>query len=323
MFRKSNLKTLGITFGVLLAMVVITHFVDQSKGVNTLKSVLFEVNTGDVNTVVVYPKMLDGEKIELKKEGDNWRVLADGKNYNGDAGVITGLINQVNALKPLRLASRSKDNWEKFELTDSLSSKVQLMNNGEELASIYIGKFSYRQANQNAMMMQQNPYYRGPQGTMTTYVRSGDDTEVYAVEGFLGSSINRDVNAFRNKQLLKVDKSNLSKITFTYLADSSFTMVKNEDTWMCDGVALDSAKVADYLGRITSLRGSSFTDEIPGMYTHTVQIQDKQMAISEIKALVQSDEVTMTSNQNQGSLFKENKDANFSKLFVSKSELEE
>ncbi len=320
MFRKFNLKTLSITFVVLLAFVVITHFIDSAKGVNTLKSVLFDVNTEEVTSVIVYPKALNGGKIELKKDGDNWKTLANGKSYNGDASVITGIINQVNQLKPLRLASRSKDKWEKFELTDSLSSKVELMNGDEVLASLYVGKFSYRQPKQNPMM-QQNPYYR-PQGTMTTYVRSGDDKEVYAVEGFLASSINRDVSAFRNKQILKVDKSNLSKITFSYPADSSFTMVKNEDTWMCDGVALDSISVADYLSKITTLSGSSFTDEDAGRYTHTIQIQDNQMSTTEIKALLSNDDVVMTSTQNPGSIFKENKEANFDKLFVSKASLQ-
>ena len=322
MFRKFSLKTLSLTFAALLVVVIITHFADSAKGVNTLKNVLFNVDTKDITSVFVYPKMLNGEKIELKKEGDDWMVLSNGKSYNGDADVIKGLINQVNGLKPMRLATRSKDNRAKFELTDSLSSKVELVKNGEVLASLYIGKFSYLQAKQNPMITQQNPYYQGPRGTMTTYVRSDDHNEVYAIEGFLGSSINRNADAFRNKQLLKVNKNNLSKISFTYPADSSFTMVKNEDVWMCNGVKLDSTAVAGYLSKLTSLKGSSFTDKVPGRFSHSIQIQDVQMHTSEIKAFLEGDEVVLTSTQNPGSTFKENKDANFSKLFISKASLE-
>lgn len=322
MFRKFNLKTLSVIFVSLLVVVVITHIVDSSKGVNTLKSELFNVDTDVVTSIIIFPKILKGGKIELKKDGENWKVMTNGKAYNGDASAINGLINQMNNLKPIRLAAQSKDSWEKFELTDSLSSKVVLKGNDNTLASLYIGKFSYLQAKQNPMMMQQNPYSQGPRGTMTTYVRADDENEVYAVEGFLGNSVNRNADGFRNKQVLKIDKSKVSKITFTYPSDSSFTMVKNEDKWMCNGVALDSVAVDGYLSKITSLRGSSFTDNAPDHFTHTVQIQDSQMATTEIKALLSGDDVVITSTQNLGSTFKEKKEVNFKKLFISKAALE-
>ncbi|MCW3789268.1 DUF4340 domain-containing protein [Plebeiibacterium sediminum] len=319
MFRKFSLKTLSIVFIALLALVIIARIVDHSNGTNTLKSMLFDVNTDNVTSVVIYPKMLKGDKIELKKAGDNWTVLRNGNTYNGEGTMINRLIDQVNKLKPLRLAARKTDQWEKYELTDSLSSVVKLMNGSKELASLYIGKFSYRQAKQNPAMMQQNQYYQQPRGTMTTYVRTGDDDEVYAVEGFLGSMINRDANAFRNKQLVKVNKTNLNKISFNYPADSSFTMVLNEDKWMSDGIALDSASVAQYLNKIQNLKASAFADVDKGNYTHTIQIQDNQMNIAEVKAYLDGDEAVMVSNQNEGTIFKEKKDMNFSKLFVSKS----
>ncbi len=320
MFRKSSLKTLSIVFSALLVLVVITHIVDNSTGTNTLKSAVFDVNTDEISSVMIYPKMLKGDKIELKKEGDDWKVIQAGKTYNGDAAAIQRLISQVNQLKPLRLAARKTDQWEKYELTDSLCSKVQLMKGNDELASLYIGKFSYRQPKQNpAMMQQQNPYYQQPRGTMTTYVRSGDDDEVYAVEGFLGSMINRDANAFRNKQLVKVNKTNLNKVTFNYPADSSFTMVLNEDKWMSDGITLDSASVAQYLNKIQNLKASGFADNAEKNYTHSIQIQDNQMNITEVKAYVNGEDAIMVSNQNDGTVFKEKKDLNFNKLFTTKS----
>ncbi len=319
MFRKFSLKTLSIIFAALLVLVVTTRIVDKSTGSNTLKSVVFDINTDEISSVVIYPKMLKGDKIELKKDGEDWKIIQAGKTYNGDAAAIDRLINQVNQLKPLRLAARKTDQWEKYELTDSLCSKVQLMKGSEELASLYIGKFSYRQAKQNPAMMQQNPYNQQPRGTMTTYVRSGDDNEVYAVEGFLGSMINRDANAFRNKKLVKVNKTNINKITFTYPADSSFTMVLNEDKWMSDGIALDSTAVANYLSKIQNLSSSGFTDKNKGAYSHTIQIQDKQMNIAEVKAYIDGENAIMVSNQNEGTNFKEKKDLNFNKLFVSQN----
>jgi len=321
MYKKLNIKTLSAVFIILLIVTVGVKIVDNAKGTNTLKSVLFEIDKDQVTSIVLQPRVLNGKQVELKKEGDAWKVIADGKHYNGDVSVITGLLNQVNGLKPIRLAARSKDKWSKFDLTDSLASVVTLMGNDGELARLYIGKFSYLQPRQ-APMMNQNPYQQQPRGTMTTYVRSENEQEVFAVEGFLGSSVNRDANAFRNKKLLKVNPSTISKLTFDYPADSSFTMVKNENVWMSNGLPLDSASVASYLSSISTLNGSTFTDDEVTPFTHQVKIQDDQMNIIEVKATLKGEQAIISTTQNRGSLFEEPKDRNFKKVFISKHSLQ-
>jgi len=318
MFRKLTIKSLSIVFVALLAITLMVKLLDNSKGVNTLKAVLFDINTDEITSVILHPKILNGEQLELRKDGDNWRVLYNGKNYSADKNTVNGLINQVNGLKPLRLAARDQDQWEKFELTDSLSSMVTLMGSDGELARLHIGKFSYRQPKQNPMM-QQNPYYQRPRGTMTTYVRSGEDEEVFAVEGFLASSINRNADAFRNKELLTTSKNDIQKISFEYPADSSFTMVKNENVWMIDGLALDSASVDTYLSGITRLNGSSFADQIPSSPSHKIKIQSGTQSF-EVSALIEAEDAILTSTQNPGTIFRESRSKSFDKLFASKKQ---
>ncbi|TRX70372.1 DUF4340 domain-containing protein [Carboxylicivirga sp. M1479] len=319
MFRKLNIKTLSWVFLGLLILTVGIKVLDNRRGVNTLKTELFNIEENVITSVIVKPKMLNGKSIELKKNNEDWRVVSDGKSYNGDAVTIEQLINQLNGLKPIRLASQTKDGWDKFELTDSLSTEVQFMGAKGELAKIYIGKFSYSQPKTNPMM-QQNPYMR-PQGTMTSYVRYNDEKEVYAVEGFLGSSANRNVDAFRDKTLLKTNKTNINKIEFSYPADSSFTMVKNEGVWMSNGIQLDSASVANYLSGITSLKGNSFTGGNRTSFTHKTKIFSDNGEQVEVNAVIENEEAILTTTQNQGTVFKEALSSNFNKLFISKKEL--
>lgn len=321
MFRKLNIKTLGIVFVGLLSFTILIKVIDNRKGVNTLKEVIFDVDEQLITSVIVTPKVLQGKQIELKREGDTWKVLVNGNAYNGDVNVIESLISQVNGLKPLRFAAQEKSSWEKFELTDSLSTLVQLMGREGELAKLYIGKFSYQQPKQNSMM-QQNPYMQ-QRGVMATYVRSSNDKEVYAVEGFLASSANRDENAFRDKTILKTRKADVNKIIFDYPADSSFTMVKNENVWMVDGIALDSASVDSYLNDIATINGSSFSKDTPTSYTHTLKVQLEQGTEIEVGAKLEDEQAYIFSSQNYGSVFKENRDESFKKLFVSKSKFVE
>ncbi|WP_430812816.1 MULTISPECIES: DUF4340 domain-containing protein [unclassified Carboxylicivirga] len=319
MFRKLDIKTLSWVFMALLILTVAVKLVDSNRGVNTLATELFSIDVNTISSVIVKPKMLNGKSIELKKVNGGWRVLSDGKSYNGDASTIDRLINQLNGLKPIRLASQSKERWNKFELTDSLATKVQFMGAEGELAKVYIGKFSYSQPKTNSMM-QQNPYMR-PQGTMTSYVRYNDEEEVYAVEGFLGSTANRNIDAFRDKTLLNTNKAGIGKIEFSYPADSSFTMVKNEGVWMSDGIALDSASVANYLSGITSLRGGDFSNDKRTTFTHKAKIYSGNGTVLEVNAAIDDEKAILSTSQNQGTVFKEALSLNFNKLFVSKKEL--
>lgn len=319
MFRKLSIKSLALVFLVLLAITISFKILDNSKGIDTLKPELFNVDAESVTSVVMQPKMLNGKQIELKKDNDQWIVMYQGKSYNGDANTIESLIKQVNGLKPLRLAAQDKDRWESFELTDSLASEVNLLGAKGHLATLFVGKFTYRQPKQNAMM-QQNPYMR-PQGTMTTYVRSGKDKAVYAVEGFLGSLVNRDVQGFRDKTILETEKTNIKKIVFEYPADSSFTIVNNENTWMANGIALDSASVVDYLTDIASLKGSAFTNENLSSVTHKAKVQLQNGITIEVSANQQNEHVYITSTQNRGTIFKDEGGKIFDKLFASRLKL--
>nr|WP_321452319.1 DUF4340 domain-containing protein [uncultured Carboxylicivirga sp.] len=318
MFRKLNIKILGIVFSALLIITVLVTIIDHSTGVNTLKSELFNIDQAQITSVVLQPKMLNGKQIELKKEGDSWKVLSNGKSFTGDINAIEGLIRQVNGLKPLRLAAQTKERWTNFELTDSLATQVQLKGTDGVLATLYIGKFSYQQPKQN--MAQQNPYMQ-QRGTMTTYVRSDNDDEVYAVEGFLGSTANRDADAFRDKTIINADKANINKVDFV-TPESSFTMVKNENTWMVNGTALDSTAVAKYLSGIAKLNGSSFPDVKPAGLTHKLTIYSNKGENIEISAALKDEDAVIISSQNTGAVFTDKKDRLFNKLFVSQKSLE-
>ncbi len=319
MFRKLKLKSLSIVFVILLVLVVITKIVDNSHGTNTLKASIYAVNSDDITSVILKPKAADGKEVKLIKNGNNWSVESDGKTYNGDSRAIENLIKSVNNLKPLRLAAQNKDQWNKYQLTDSLSSMVTLMKGNTKLACLYIGKFSYKQAKQQ-MPAQQNPYYQQPRGTMMTYVRSNDDDDVYAVQGFLGNLVNQKAEAFRNKEILKTNRSEINKITFSYPADSSFTLVKNEDKWMCDGLPVDSASMAKYLHSISMVRGSAFASQKPSSFAYKVNIDGGSSPI-EVQASFVDEDAIIASSQNQGTLIKDTKKTHFKKIFISKNSL--
>ena len=319
MYKKFSIKTLSIVFSVLLILVVLTEVIDKAKSSNTLRDVLFTINTQDVYALKIYPRMLKGKEILLEKEDEkNWKVKYQGKTYNADTVQIKNLIQQLSNLKPLRYAGKDKKQQKKYELSDSLCNKVILSDKeGKELAALRIGKFSFLQ---NKRMPGQNPYMQQPQGTMITYVRMEDENEIFAVEGFLSLSVNQEANNFRNRKLLVVNKEKIKEIRFEYPADSSFVLNLDKDVWQINGSQADSASVADYLYAIGNLTGTNFSDKEMPDATYRLKIGTTDNKTIEIgAAFADSTRVLLTSSQNQGTVFSEKPDQNFAKIFKAKA----
>lgn len=317
MYNKLSIKTLSIVFSVLLILVIITEIVDKTGNRNTLRDELIKIDKTQINALKIYPRMLKGKEILLEKQNDNWLMKYEGKSYNADTNQIKTLINTFTNLKPLRYAGKNKNQEEKYELNDSLCSKLIILDKkGNELATLRVGRFSFLQ---NKRMRQQNPYSQQPQGTMISYVRLENEKDIFAVEGFLSLSINQEPDNFRNRKLLMVNKEKINKMEFNYPADSSFVLQEAGNEWQINGITADSASLAAYLSIISNINGTNFSKQAIKNATHTLKISTSDNQTYEIAAELQdSTQVLLTSSQNKGTVFEEKADENFKKLFKSK-----
>lgn len=300
MFRKINNKLLIVIFGILLVIVVSVELVDSRKGNRTFKSDLVEVNAADVTTIELFPKVANGTLIKLFKENNVWQLESEGKRYNADQSAATSMINELNQMKPKSVVATKKDRWKQFEVTDSLATRVKLLKDGDVLADVMLGKFSFSQ----------------PQ-TMTSYVRLSDDNEVYGVDGMLGMSFNRNVNSFRDKTIIKSNKTDWTKLTFTYPADSSFVLEKKGEKWMIGEMKADSAAVVKYFNSIAHLTDSKFAESKPvGQPTHSLKIEGNNgMQALEISGyFTDKNNFVLASNQNSDTYF--NNPETAKKVFV-------
>lgn len=318
MYKKFSIKTLSIVFSVLLFLVIFTEIIENSKGTNTLRDKLFSIDKNEISALKIYPRMLKGKEVVLKKAGENWQVNYQGKNYNADTVQIKSLINQLVELKPLRYAGKTDELQKRYELSDSLCSKLVLLDkNDNNLAALRIGRFAFLQ---NRRLQQQNPYMQQPQGTMITYVRLENEKDIFAVEGFLSMSVNQEADNFRNRKLLLLDKEKIKEIHFEYPADSSFVLQQKDKLWQINGSRADSASVATYLYEISNVTGSNFSKKDLANATYRLKIitlDNKNYVLS--ASFVDSTKVLLTSSQNKGTVFEENLEQNFKNLFKPKS----
>ncbi len=310
MFKKIDIKYLLIAFVILLAIVVLIKFTDSKKGERTIKTELVSFEVEDINSIMIITRNEKDDALNIYKQGEDWKVEQKGEIHNADENKVTNLLNELLKIKPERLAAVTKDKWKDFEVTDSSSVRVISKKDDKVLADIYIGKFSYQNPT--------NPYER--QGKMTTYVRLAEDKEVYAVDGFLRMTFNSDMNTYRNNQIIEGDKSDWTKLTFSYPADSSFTLSKQNDKWMVNGLLADSAKVASYLSSISYTTSSNFIDDslvVLKNVTHSLKIEGNNMMPIEVSAIPgdSTHGYFITSTINNGTYFSGYKADVFNKIF--------
>jgi hypothetical protein len=253
----------------------------------------------------LYPKAANGNLIKLFKENDQWKVESDGQKYNADQAIAGQMIAELNNMKPKSVAANSKERWDQFEVSDSLGTRVKLLNGTDVLADVVIGKFSYSEPR-----------------NMTSYVRLADEKEVYGVDGMLGMSFNRKLNSFRDRTIIKSNKADWTKLTYNYPADSSFVLQKTGEKWMIGEMETDSASVMQYFNKIASLSDGSFADEKPIIApSHRLTIEGNNMMQKvEITGYFTDEEnFVLESNQNKGAYF--NSKTAAEKVFVSVMDL--
>nr|NQU91239.1 DUF4340 domain-containing protein [Bacteroidota bacterium] len=321
MFKKLNVKTLIIILIVLVAIYYIADMIGDKE--RSFRSEVVSVDTANV-TAINISILKDNAEIKLVKtnDGSGWEVVAEGNKYNADNNVVKTILGQLTDLKPERVAATVEKKWAEYEVSDSTSVRVVLLDGKKELVDIYIGKFSYTQPPQSAAQNQ----YQQQRGKMTSFVRVANEDEVYAVEGFLKMSYQKDVNSYRNKQLINVNKDDLSRLVFNYPDNANFTLSKSEEgKWLIDGALADSAKTAGYINKIFRLNSSNFVDpSTPKMSdaTHKLRLEGNNFTPIEIKAFPSDTTVqfVVTSSINPGAEFDGSKATLYEKVFVTDTE---
>jgi hypothetical protein len=251
--RYDNRKLLYI-LGGLVVVLTLTFLVKIPRQKSTLKGTLVNLDTSAVSRIVMTPKNNPSGSFEFTKEKGKWTVRQGSIISEPEHGAVQNILAEVISIKPQSLAAVSQSKWKEFDLTDSLATGVKLLNNkGKTLASVLIGRFSYRQPS--------NPYNMGGNNIEgTTYVRLNGENEVYAVDGFLAFSFSGDFPDYRNKTLTRFTRNDVTSLRFTMPGDSSYTLIKKESRWFIDEMQADSAAVTDYLTSLSRVNGDSFID---------------------------------------------------------------
>lgn len=301
--NKTN-RTLIIVLVILLAAVIVNQVIKSQKGERTFKSDLVEFSADEVTSLSIFSEENNQEEITLTRNGDDWKVTSNGVEYSADSDMASNMANDLSMLKADRLIANNKDKWEEFNVTDTSGVRVVARDEKDELCDVIIGRFSYDQTSRKA----------------STFVRLNGEKEVYSVEGYLSMLFNRDVNGFRNKSLFRGNQNDITKLSFQYPGDSTFTLSKLENGWMLGDLPADSAATAQYLSGISYLVGSEFIDGFDpagiGLETFTLTMEGNNMSSVVLTAFKNEDGLSVIhSNLNPTSYLNAESGGLFDKVY--------
>ncbi|HBE40884.1 MAG TPA: hypothetical protein DDW27_06700 [Bacteroidales bacterium] len=310
--RFDNKKLIIILSGLLLVL-FLTYIFKIPRERSTLEGNLIDIDTSTVAEITITPKSVSEKPFTLIRKDGGWNIRRDDIVSVPMHGAVQNILSEIINIKPQSLAAVGEQRWKEYELTDSLATKVKLINRkGKELAGLMIGRFSYRQIN--------SPYggYGGNNIEGTTYVRLAGDDRIYAVPGFLAFSFSGGFNDYRDKTFVKCNKNDITKVTFTMPADSSFILMKRDTLWYAGNQKTDSAKTADYLSSLTIVDGRDFEDGFkPDSYpVYQMMIEGNNLLNITVKCFKgSSDQYILNSSLNPDVYYSSRRDGIFGELF--------
>jgi hypothetical protein len=316
MYRQLKTRRLLLIVGLLLIAVAALTLKDYFKGDRSFRKNVLELDSAKIVSIKINTSQPSAKSIKLFKEKDQWKVSDDAHSYSADPGIVANILNELCSMKIESLAGSSSANWSEFEVSDSAGIKLSVEELGnKQIYTVFLGKFSYQKPT--------NPYDR--QGKLSSYVRVAGEDETYSVRGFLRMNFAPEINNYRNKFLTKSSASAFSKISFTYPADSSFVLLKENNKWLINGMTTDSTKLDNYLSEIEHLSSYDFADTVKHgvMPAYSIKIEGSALPVAiELKAYKKdfTEGYVINSSFNAEAFFNGSAQSLFSKIFKGKKE---
>ena len=228
-------RRLKILLGVLGALVlawVVARLVTGGGGVPSQPLALASESNVKLDSVVVATKT---DTVRLRAGAEGWTV--NGAQAMPEAG--ESLSKALQEARIGQLVSRNPDNFERLGVADGEGHAVTFFGGGKPETKLILGESA-----------------GGPDGA---YVRRADEKAVYLLHGTLPNLLRRDVEDWRNKDIVSAARDDVGRIEFQYASDT-FAVARDSTAWKLEpGDAKARAdEVNRVLGQLTSLRALGF-----------------------------------------------------------------
>lgn len=229
---------------VLLAEAVFSA--GMNKTVNDLRvRDLMAFKLDDVQKLIIARD--NGQTVEIDRDGDHWKIVKPAPYAADDTAVRMALSTLVNA-KASDFIADAPGNVTQYGLEKPHLTATVVLKNGEQQSML----FGFKQSEQ---------------GKSGIYVRRGERAPVYAVAGYVMSSLDKSVLDFRNRTIVNVDPEAVGTVKVKN-SDGEFTLKRAGTDWnvIAGGktTEADIPVVERLLNQLRDLKGQSIVaDPMP------------------------------------------------------------
>jgi hypothetical protein len=234
---------------------------DESGTSEGLRAKLVDISPDAINKIVIENEGR-GYPVTLRKESDTWMVenRAGDDSYPANQQAVESAVDQLNSLNIKALVTRDENKHARYQV-DSTGTDVMLYRGDNLMAHVVLGKPQFVSRSE-----------------FNTYMRRGDESDVYSVEGFISASFNKDIDSWRDKQVWELNRNDIDRVDLLFPADSSYSIHRaGQESWVSDGDTLATRPVDSMINRLTNLRATGFWEgESPddfGNELFAIQIQ--------------------------------------------------
>ena len=306
MFNKLSNKTLLILFIILLVIVAAFLFYDSKHGERSFRKDLVNIDTAQVTSINIYPKITHHKLVKIFKEGNNWKVdIPNNKTAFVPKQKINEIFRELLSIEPLSVAALGKNKWKEYQVDDSSGTEIKVFEGGNNTLDLTIGKFAFRRPK-----------------TMLSYVRVSGDDNVYQINGMPGFLFNQNADYFRDGRVINDNYSNWTKLSFTYPGDSSFVLEKKNKNWMIGSQMADSAKTVNLLRPLSDLTNQDFADNFDqnllSKAAYTLTINSSAKGGITVTAFISPKDTLINSSTNPDAYFDAGKNSLLKQIFRGK-----
>jgi hypothetical protein len=319
MSKRFDNRRLLYILGGLIVILAFTILVKIPKESSTLRDKIVDFDSTEVAKIMLYPKITAGKPFEFLRKDGKWIVRQEKIESAARKYEVENIMIELMSVKPQNLVSKNKSKWAEYEVSDSTGTRIKFLNSKDKvLSDVIVGKFTYKQLNNQMSMYGRNNI----QGT--SYVRVTREDEVFGVEGFLALSFNRSFNDWRDNSLISFNMDDITSIKYTYPADSSFVLSKKDSKWMVDSAPADSAETVSYVSSLSTMTGQEFNDTFKPVVNpdYQINIEGNNLLNISVKCYRQPDgSFIINSSQNPDIYFNSKPEGIFGKIFKPKKQL--
>ena len=207
--------------------------------------VISRIDTSSVDRIKFIQHSPESE-FEVLKDDNSWFAVEGTKRVEDRERQIQMMLGQLASLRAERIVTREEGRYTEFEITDDKATELIAYSGRKELIHLFIGGFSFDQATRSA----------------SGYVRKKGDPAVYEVNGFVTIGLKQRFDQYRDKTIVNVEASDLSKLEWVDSFGQKQVITKEDNLWYYAGMeALDSTSFHQYLLSLSSVKGTQFSEK--------------------------------------------------------------